>query len=75
VNTFLWNLEFPALRDLDRLDWLVALALGNILNLVDNLVAFEDFSKHNVAAIEPAGDDSGDEELTPIGVFSAVGHA
>jgi hypothetical protein len=28
-----------------------------------------------VAAIEPAGDDGGDEELAAIGILSAVGHA
>jgi hypothetical protein len=63
VNTFLGDLEFSALRDLDRLDWLVALSFRYVLDLVDNVVAIDDFTEDNVAAIEPAGDDSGDEEL------------
>jgi hypothetical protein len=63
VNTFLGHLELAALGYLDRLDGLVACALGHIFNLVYDLVALEDLSENDVAAIEPAGDDGGDEEL------------
>jgi hypothetical protein len=63
VNTFLGYLELAALGYLDRLDRLVAGALGHVLDLVHDVVALEDFSENDVAAIKPAGDDGGDEEL------------
>tara|TARA_R110002003_G_scaffold384_4_gene19291 strand:+ start:27020 stop:27292 length:273 start_codon:yes stop_codon:yes gene_type:complete len=63
VYTFLGDLELAALGDLDRLDRLVARALGQILDLLHNLVSLQDLTEHDVAAVEPAGDDSGDEEL------------
>jgi hypothetical protein len=75
VNTFLRDLEFPALGDLDRLDGLVTRALGHVLDLVDNLVTLKDLTEDNVAAIEPARDDGGNEELASVGVLSRVGHA
>ena len=75
VNTFRWDLELPALGNLDRLRGLVARSLRDILDLVDDLVALEDFAEDDVAAIEPAGDDGGDEELGAVGVLAAVGHA
>jgi hypothetical protein len=69
VNTFLWYLELSALGNLDGLDGLVAGTLGHVLNLVDDLVALKDLAEDDVAAIEPAGDDGGNEELAPIGVL------
>ena len=63
MYTFLGDLELAALGDLDRLDRLVARALGQILDLLHNLVSLQDLTEHDVAAVEPAGDDSGDEEL------------
>lgn len=75
MNTFLWNLELAALSNLDRLHRLVSRALGDILNLVHNLVALENLAEDNVTSIEPASDDCGDEELGAVGVFSGVGHA
>jgi hypothetical protein len=72
VYTFLGHLELSALGNLDSLDRLVASALGHVLNLVDNLVALKNLAEDNVAAIEPAGNDSSDEELAAIGVFSVV---
>jgi hypothetical protein len=63
VNTFRWHLELSALGDLDRLDGLVARSLGHVLDLLDNVVSLEDLAEDNVAAVEPAGDDGGNEEL------------
>lgn len=63
MNTFRWHLELSALGDLDRLDGLVARSLGHVLNLLDDVVSFEDLAEDHVAAVEPAGDDGGDEEL------------
>ena len=75
MNTFRWHLELSALGDLDSLGRLVARALGDVLDLRDDLVALEDLAEDDVAAIEPAGDGSGDEELGAVGVLAAVGHA
>jgi hypothetical protein len=66
VNTFLGNLELSALGNLDGLDWLVAGALGHVLDLVYDLVALKDLAEDDVAAIEPAGDNGGDEELRTV---------
>ena len=63
MNTFRWHLELSALGDLDRLDGLVARSLGHVLDLLDDVVSVEDLAEDDVAAIEPAGDDGGDEEL------------
>jgi hypothetical protein len=70
VYTFLGHLELSALGNLDSLHRLVAAALGHVLNLVDDLVALKNLAEDNVAAVEPAGHDSSDEELTPVRVFS-----
>jgi hypothetical protein len=69
VDTFFWHLELAALSDLDGLDWLVVGALGRILDLLDDFVALEDLAEDDVAAIEPAGDDSRDEKLRSVGVL------
>jgi hypothetical protein len=69
VDTFFWHIELAALSDLDSLGRLVARALGRILDLLDNLVPFKDLAEDDVATIEPAGDDSGDEELGSVGVL------
>ena len=63
VNTFRWDLELSALGNLDCLDGLIAGALGHVLNLLNDVIALEDFAKDDVAAVEPAGDDGGNEEL------------
>jgi len=73
VNTFRWHLELSALGNLDSLGRLVARALGDVLDLRDDLVALEDLAEDDVAAIEPAGDGGGDEELGAVGVLAAVG--
>jgi hypothetical protein len=64
VYTFLGHLELSALGNLDGLYGLVTRALGHVLNLVDDLVAFKNLAEDDVAAIEPAGDNGGNEELT-----------
>ena len=46
-------LELPALHDLDRFRRFVIAALGHVLNLVNNVVALQDFAEHDVTAIEP----------------------
>lgn len=75
VNTFRWDLELSALGDLDCLYGLVASSLGDVFDLLDNLVSLKNLAEDDVAAIEPAGDDGGDEELGAVGVLAAVGHA
>ena len=63
MNTFRWYLELAALGNRDGLLRLVAGALFHTLNLLHHVVTFKDLSEDDVAAIEPAGDDGGDEEL------------
>jgi hypothetical protein len=75
VNTFLGDLKLAALGNLDRLDGLVAGSLGYALNLVDDLVALEHLAEDDVASVQPACDDRGNEELAAVGVFAGVGHA
>jgi hypothetical protein len=69
VDTFFWNLELATLSDLDGIGWLVARGLGCILDLLDNLVALENLAEDDVAAIEPASDNSRNEELGSVGVL------
>lgn len=54
MNTFRGHLELSALHNLDRLGRSILCALGDVLNLVNDVVTFEDFSKDDVTAIEPA---------------------
>lgn len=68
MYTFLGDIELAALGDLDSLDGFVAGAFGRVFNLVDDFVAFEDFAEDDVAVVEPAGDDGGDEELGAVEV-------
>lgn len=72
MNTFLRHLELAALGDFDCLDGLVARALGNVLDLLHDVVSLEDLAEDDMATIEPAGDDGGDEELGSIGIFQDV---
>jgi hypothetical protein len=53
VNTFRGDLKLAALDDLDSLDRLIARCGLGVLDLLDNLVALEDFTEDDVAAIEP----------------------
>lgn len=44
------------------------------LNLLDEVLALDDLAEDDVLAVEPRGDDGGDEELGSVGVGSGVGH-
>lgn len=74
VNTFGRDLQLAALGNLDSVHGLVAGSRLAALDLVNNVVALEDFAKDDVAAVQPGGDGSGDEELGTVGVGSGVGH-
>jgi len=45
-----------------------------LLDSLDDIHTLDDLTEDDVLAIEPAGDDSGDEELTAVGVGTSVGH-
>lgn len=51
------------------------MALGHVLDLLDDLVALKDLAENNVLAVEPGGDGGGDEKLRAVGVLAGVGHA
>jgi hypothetical protein len=44
------------------------------LDLLDKVLALGDLTKDNVLAVQPRGNDGGDEELGSVGVGSSVGH-
>lgn len=91
MNTFFWHLKLSALNDRDRFDRPVLCALGHILDLLHDVVAFEHLAEDNVTPIEPAvhwlarslrpimcvipRDGGGDEELRTVGVLACVCHA
>mmetsp|Transcript_47837 Transcript_47837/g.97364 ORF Transcript_47837/g.97364 Transcript_47837/m.97364 type:complete len:206 (+) Transcript_47837:82-699(+) len=66
-------LQLAAVRDLDLLGRL-ARARAKALDLLDNVHAVLDLTKHNVLAVQPARHDSGDEKLRAVGVGTSVGH-
>jgi hypothetical protein len=74
VNTFRGDIKLAALGDLDSLDGAVCRSSLGVLDLLDNLVAFKDLTEDDVLAIEPRGDNGGDEELGAVGVTTSVGH-
>jgi len=47
---------------------------GDFADLLDNVVAFDDFAEDGVLAGEPAGVGDGHEELAAVGVGAGVGH-
>lgn len=49
------HIELSALHDLDIHIRLVGTVLREVLNLVDDIVALEDFAEDDVLAIEPTG--------------------
>lgn len=63
VATFFRLFELPTLGDLDLFRRLVSHAFRHVLNLLDDIVPFQNFSKDNVLAVQPAGDGSCNEEL------------
>lgn len=71
LDTFIRNLQLATLGNLDRLRGLVAGVLLDVLDSRDNLVALEDLAEDNVAAVEPRGDDGGNEELGAVGVYAS----
>ena len=75
MNTFRWYLELTALGNLDSLGGLVSGTLWDVLNLLHDIVALKHLSEDNVATIEPASGDSGNEELASVCVLARVGHA
>lgn len=54
MDTFLWDLQLSALDDFDVHSRSVVSLFGGVLDNFDYVVAFEDFAKDHVAAIEPA---------------------
>ena len=75
MYTFRRNLQLSALHDGDRVGWLVTFALWHILDLVDNIIPFEDFAEDHMTTIEPRSYGGGNEELGSIGVFAGICHA
>lgn len=49
--------------DSHSLDGLVTASSGVRLNLLDDIHALKDLAENDVAAVEPRGDDGGNEEL------------
>jgi len=48
---------------------------SKLLDLLDDIEAFNNLAKDDVGTVEPAGDNGGDEELRSVGVLASVGHA
>jgi len=75
ADTFVWNLELAALDDLHFLRRLVTRRLGHVLDLVDDVVAFQNLAKDDVTAVQPRRLGRRDEELAAVGVLARVCHA
>jgi hypothetical protein len=75
MNTFFGYLELSALLDLDSDLGLVARSFVAVLDLLDDIVAFEYLTEYHMLAIEPASDHSSDEELRAVGIAASIGHA
>jgi hypothetical protein len=54
VDTFFWYWEFSALCDLDGDSRAVAGLLGDVFDLLDDVVTLQDFAEDDVLAIEMA---------------------
>ncbi len=59
VNTFWGHRKLSALRNLNRLHRLVARRLLDILDLVDDVVALQDFAEDDVASVQPTVGEKG----------------
>lgn len=55
MDTFFWYGKLAALGDLHGQLGLISWVLGDILNLLYDLIALEDFAEDNVLAVEVAG--------------------
>ena len=67
-------LELAAISDDAGLERSVRGVGAGGLDGLNDVHALDDLAKDDVLAIEPAGDDGGDEELGAVGVGTAVGH-
>ena len=54
VGTFFWHRQLPRLCNLDRLDRLVSRAFRHIFNLLNDIVAFQNFSEDDMLSIQPS---------------------
>ena len=54
MGTFFWHRQLPRLCNLDGLDRLVPRALLHILNLLNDIVAFQNLTKDDVLSIQPS---------------------
>ena len=63
MATFFGFLKLAAFRNFDHVGGFVAHALGHVLHLLDNIIAFKDFPEDNMFTIQPAGDGCRNEEL------------
>ena len=61
-------------RDFDILNRLVSSVGVNTLNIVNNIHTLKDLTEDNVLAVQPGGDNSGNEELGTVGVLTGVSH-
>ena len=67
------NLAFATLFN-DHLLRRLARLRTDRFDLLNDVHAINDFTKHDVLAVQPGAGDSGDEELRPVGVGAGVGH-
>ena len=58
VDTFFGDLQLAALGDLDSLDGLVARLGGDVLDLLNDVIALKDLAENDVAAIEPTNQNT-----------------
>ena len=68
-----FHLEFTTVDDGDGLGRLARVGAESLDGL-DDVHTLNDFTEDDVPAVEPAGDDGGDEELAAVGVLASVGH-
>ena len=54
VGTFFWHRQLPRLCNLDGFYGLVSRAFWHIFYLLNDIVAFQDFSKDDMLSIQPS---------------------
>lgn len=54
MNTFLRHFDFTTLVDHNFHRWLIARQFLNVLDFVNDLVTLQNFTKNDMAAVEPA---------------------